>query len=86
MIKAKGYTMRGSSTFSSPAVNILSTFSGVPNNGDIPINIYRGAYTGVNYIGANGATITNLSDNYNLLGNPYPSAINALQFLSDNST
>ena len=86
MIKAKGYTMRGSSTFSSPAVNILSTFSGVPNNGDIPIDIYRGAYTGVNYIGANGATITNLSDNYNLLGNPYPSAINALQFLSDNST
>src|SRR5690606_17598246 len=34
----------------------------------------------------NGTQINNLDDNWNLLGNPYPSAINALQFLSDNST
>jgi hypothetical protein len=85
MTIGKGYIVRGSSNFGMAPTNINSTFIGVPNNGDIPITVYRGTYTGADYAGANGSTITNLSDNYNLLGNPYPSAINGLQFLSDNS-
>ena len=85
MVPAKGYIVRGSSDYAMAASNINTVFTGVPNNGDISIPVYRGGYTGVNYIGANGATITKFSDNNNLLGNPYPSAISALQFLYDNS-
>jgi hypothetical protein len=82
----KGYIVRGSNVFSMPATTINSSFIGVPNNGDITSIIQRGQFTGSNYVGLNGIQITNLDDNYNLLGNPYPSAINALQFLADNST
>lgn len=82
----KGYIVRGSSSSTAPAVTINSAFSGVPNNGTIPITIERGMYTGAPYAGANGTQITNLDDNWNLVGNPYPSAINALQFLADNNT
>ena len=81
----KGYIVRGSSSSTAPAVTINSAFSGVPNNGTIPITIERGMYTGAApYAGANGTQITNLDDNWNLVGNPYPSAIYALQFLEDN--
>ena len=81
----KGYIVRGSSSSTAPAVTINSAFSGVPNNGTIPITIERGMYTGAApYAGVNGTQITNLDDNWNLVGNPYPSAIYALQFLEDN--
>lgn len=86
MQTATGYIVRGSSTFSMPATNINSTFIGVPNNGIITKSVSRGSYTGSDYTGANGVIITNLDDNYNLIGNPYPCAINALDFLSDNSS
>jgi hypothetical protein len=82
----KGYIVRGSNAASAPAVTINSKFSGIPNNGTIPITINRGQYTGAPYAGTNGTQITNLDDNWNLIGNPYPSAINALQFLFDNNT
>ena len=81
-----GYIVRGSSNFGMAASNINSTFTGVPNNGTIPVTVNRGTYTGTGYTGANGEPINNLDDNYNLLGNPYPSAINALRFLYDNSS
>jgi hypothetical protein len=86
METGKGYIVRGSSSSSMAATSINSTFSGVPNNGNIPVTIERGMYTGIPYAGVNGTQITNLDDNWNLLGNPYPSAINALQFLYDNSS
>ncbi|MBA4153759.1 GEVED domain-containing protein [Flavobacterium sp.] len=86
METGKGYIVRGSSSSSMAATSINSTFSGVPNNGTIPVTIERGVYTGIPYAGVNGTQITNLDDNWNLLGNPYPSAINALQFLYDNSS
>lgn len=67
------------------ATNINSTFTGVPNNGNINKTVDRGTYTGSGYTGVNGIAITKFDDNHNLIGNPYPSAINALQFLNDNS-
>lgn len=82
----KGYIVRGSSSSSAAATTINSVFYGVPNNGTIPVTVNRGQYTGAPYAGANGTLITNLDDNWNLVGNPYPSAINALQFLADNSS
>lgn len=85
MIAGKGYIIRASN-YNMPATDITSNFIGVPNNGNIPITVYRGDYTGDNYPGANSAPITKFSDNQNLLGNPYPSSINGLQFLYDNSS
>lgn len=84
MANGSGYIIRGSSSFGMAATNISSTFTGRPNNGTISVPIYRGDYTGGGYAGANGVPINNLDDNYNLIGNPYPSAINALQFISEN--
>ncbi|MFC4738918.1 GEVED domain-containing protein [Flavobacterium ponti] len=81
-----GYLVRGSSSFGMAATNINSTFTGRPNNGTIPVTVNRGSHTGAPYNGTNGVQITNLDDNYNLIGNPYPSSINALQFISDNAS
>jgi hypothetical protein len=86
MAVGSGYIVRGSSSLGMLATDISSTFTGVPANGTIPVTVSRGSYTGSGYTGANNVWINNLDDNYNLLGNPYPSAINALQFLSDNSS
>ena len=59
--------------------------NGVARNGIISATIQRGSYTGSNYAGTNGVVITNLDDNLNLLGNPYPSSINAIDFLLANT-
>ncbi|NJM80295.1 MAG: lamin tail domain-containing protein [Flavobacterium sp.] len=60
-------------------------FNGVPNNGILNVPVSRGNYTGAAYLGTNGVTITNLNDNLNLIGNPYPSAVNTLTFLTANT-
>lgn len=83
---ATGYIVRGSSSISMAATNINTTFTGVPNNGTIVKSVSRGTYVGAGYTGANGVAITKLDDNYNLIGNPYPSSMNALQFLTLNSS
>lgn len=63
------------------------SFTGVPHNGPISIGISRGSDTNTAYhVGLNGTEINNYSDNWNLLGNPYPSAIRGSQFLFDNNT
>lgn len=82
----RGYIVRGSSNSGMAPTTISSTFTGIPNNGTISYTVERGMYTGAPYAGLNGSPITNLDDNWNLIGNPYPSAINALRFLSDNSS
>lgn len=84
MTPGKGYIVRGPGAFGSTAQNFEATFVGTPNNGEINVTIARGFHTGANYFGNNGTEITNLSDNNNLVGNPYPSAIRASQFLFDN--
>ncbi|TBX67647.1 T9SS sorting signal type C domain-containing protein [Flavobacterium silvisoli] len=88
MLPAKGYILRAPDSFStSVASPLLGTFTGTPNNGVITTSIFRGADQNTNYhTGTNGTEINNYSDNWNLLGNPYPSSIRGSQFLFDNRT
>jgi len=84
MIKGKGYIVRGPNSFTSTPSTFTASFTGIPNNGIIPIQVERGSIYGSAFFGTNGSEINNLSDNWNLLGNPYPSSIRASQFLLDN--
>ncbi|CAM4410943.1 T9SS sorting signal type C domain-containing protein [Flavobacterium terrigena] len=83
MVLGKGYCVRAPDSYSLSALtDYTATFTGVPNNGDITIPISRGSYDGVNYAtGASTTPGTKDDDNWNLVGNPYPSAINAIDFL-----
>lgn len=87
MVLGKGYIERGlnNAPLNSP-VNFTGTFSGVPNNGTINTSISRGDYIGDSYstpiISPTEATMDD--DNWNLLGNPYPSSISATAFLIEN--
>lgn len=75
----KGYIVRAPNSFSfTPTVfaPYTANFIGTPNNGDIACPIYYGT------LGA-----SSLNDKWNLLGNPYPSAVSAASFLgSANNT
>jgi Bacterial Ig domain len=88
MVNAKGYIARAPASFSSTTPQPLNaSFTGTPNNGNIDYTISRGSDTNTSYHqGLNGIEITNYSDNWNLVGNPYPSAISASQFLLNNSS
>lgn len=71
----KGYIIRAPQTFSYTSnvkVPYTANFIGTPNNGDILCPIYFG-----------GLPLANNNDKYNLLGNPYASAVDAELFLSD---
>jgi hypothetical protein len=88
MVVGKGYIERGlnSSPLNSP-INFTATFTGVPNNGNISTAIRRGTYTGGSYTTTVSPTQANQDDdNWNLIGNPYPSAISANAFLDANTT
>ena len=67
MVNGKGYIIRSSSSYGWTG-NLTSTFTGIPNNGNIPINIQRGSLLGTD-------------DNWNLVGNPYPSSVKITDFL-----
>ncbi|UQD54974.1 GEVED domain-containing protein [Flavobacterium sp. K5-23] len=71
-----GYIVRAPQNFNISGTKSLQTanFIGTPNNGDVTVPITYGAM---------GALETD--DKWNLLGNPYPSAISAATFL-DNAT
>ncbi|MBP2284311.1 hypothetical protein H4V97_002629 [Flavobacterium sp. CG_23.5] len=72
----KGYIVRAPNTFSSTIkTSYTATFVGTPNNGDITTPIQKGTLSGT--IGLNDE-----DDEWNLIGNPYPSAINAAAFLN----
>lgn len=77
MDDAKGYIVRAPQSFPVNTVNpidFVGTFIGKPNNGDITIDV-------------KGNTSTLVTDyKWNLIGNPYPSAIKIDKFLTDNST
>lgn len=71
----KGYIIRAPQTFSTnPSTKAIytGTFIGTPNNGDITCPIFHGT------LGP-----SNNNDKYNLLGNPYASAVDAEKFLSN---
>ncbi|WP_130736398.1 GEVED domain-containing protein [Flavobacterium sp. J27] len=85
MVAGKGYIVRTPNTFNTSLQAFSTTFTGTPNNGDITIPISRSTYDGPNYTGPTTTPITKDDDNWNLLGNPYPSAINAIDFLTLNT-
>jgi hypothetical protein len=87
MVLGKGYCLRGPDSFSLSALsNYTATFVGVPNNGVVTIPISRGNWNGGTYSTGVSSTLgTNEDDNWNLVGNPYPSAIHAVNFLTLNT-
>lgn len=85
MTPGKGYIVRGPNSYNTTPQLFTATFVGIPNNGNISIPIARGSYTGIDYAGTNGVTITNMDDNFNLIGNPYPSAIRFTDFMAANT-
>ncbi|WP_445719855.1 hypothetical protein [Flavobacterium sp.] len=85
MIVGKGYAIRGPNGFTNGAPqNFTATFTGVPNNGVISFPIERGSNLGAGSNGPNGVLRTVFDDNWNLVGNPYPSSIDAMAFLTNN--
>ncbi|VXC40134.1 conserved exported hypothetical protein [Flavobacterium sp. 9AF] len=80
MITGKGYIARQGA-----AGTISANFTGIFNNGDIFIPVSRSTYDGANYTGPTTTPVTKDDDNLNLIGNPYPSAINAIDFLNTNT-
>lgn len=90
MTLGKGYIVRGPNAYSTSVfAPFTATFTGVPNNGAISIPIIRSTYNIGNYTYVNGSgstiLVTNEDDNWNLVGNPYPSAIDAIDFLTLNT-
>lgn len=81
MTSGKGYAIMAptSVTFSPSAPGATVTFSGKVNNGIIPLALVETSNTDAGYVGVNNA-----NDDYNLVGNPYPSAIFANKFIIDN--
>jgi len=86
MIDGKGYIVRGPDAFTTAFQNYTATLSGVPNNGTVTSTITRGTYTGADYAGPSALMVTKNDDNLNLIGNPYPSAIDAQAFMTANTT
>ena len=85
MIDGKGYIVRGPDAFTTAFQNYTATFNGVPNNGTVNRTITRGTWNGGIYPGPTATAPNNDSDNLNLIGNPYPSAIDAQAFLTANT-
>lgn len=86
MSLGRGYIVRSPNGWPSTPSVFTANFVGVPNNGNITRPITRSTYTGSNYTGPTSTQVTANDDNWNLLGNPYPSAISADAFLTANLT
>ena len=87
MVLGKAYCLRGPDYYSLTALtDYTATFIGVPNNGVVTIPISRGSWNGGTYSTGVSTTLgTNEDDNWNLVGNPYPSSIHAIDFLTLNT-
>lgn len=86
MTTGRGYIVRGPDNFTTTKQMYQANFIGVPNNGIITTPISRSTYTGANYTGPTSTLVTANDDNWNLIGNPFPSAVSADAFLAANST
>ncbi|MCD8518516.1 MAG: hypothetical protein LRY32_02200, partial [Flavobacterium sp.] len=86
MLGGKGYIVRAPNGFSNTVdQNWTATFNnGVPNNGVYTPTIARGTDLNAGTAGPNGVMRLATDDNWNLLGNPYPSAISISSFLAAN--
>lgn len=81
MLIGKGYIVRGPDGYPATVpIDYTATFVGIPNNGLTTTNVYRGTRT--SSYASPGGTATADDDNWNLIGNPYPSSIDALAFLN----
>jgi len=86
MTAGQGFIVRAPNGFSN-AVNqnwVANFNNGVPNNGIYTPAISRGSDIGAGSAGPNGVMRLATDDNWNLLGNPYPSAISINSFLLAN--
>lgn len=78
MDPTKGYIVKAPDTFSSNTstkITYTATFVGTPNNGPIFAPISKGTNANL------GGLITDQDDEWNLIGNPYPSGIDAKKLL-----
>ncbi|WP_395048427.1 T9SS type A sorting domain-containing protein [Flavobacterium sp.] len=78
MNPTKGYILKAPDTFSSnpsTKVTYTATFIGTPNNGTILAPISKGTNANI------GGLVADEDDEWNLIGNPYPSGIDAKKFL-----
>ena len=86
MAIGKGYIVRGPNSFNNTLQNFTTIFSGTPNNGNKTTSIHRGTYIGADYLTPYSSTLaTEIDDNWNLVGNPYPSSVDAIDFLTANT-
>ncbi|HLO74550.1 MAG TPA: choice-of-anchor D domain-containing protein [Flavobacterium sp.] len=86
MTAGQGFIVRAPNGFSNVVnQNWTANFNnGVPNNGVYTPVISRGSDIGAGSAGPNGVMRLATDDNWNLLGNPYPSAISINSFLLAN--
>nr|WP_321235957.1 GEVED domain-containing protein [uncultured Psychroserpens sp.] len=82
MPAGKGYAIRA---LSGTTTANTAEFTGRPSNGIINRPITRGTYTGADYAGPGATLATAIDDNWNLVGNPFPSAIYADTFITMNA-
>ncbi len=87
----QGYWVGAASTAMQSGVGYIMrdvfsrNFVGVPRNGIYAPTISRGSDLNSGTAGPNGIMRTDTDDNWNLLGNPYPSAISINSFLTTNT-
>lgn len=89
MTVGKGYIVRGLAAPPLPIPVNTAEFDGRPSNGIITTPITRGTYTNTlpyMAVGGGDTEATNIDDNWNLVGNPYPSAISGSAFITTNAT
>ena len=88
MTLGQGYIVRAPTNHTTGASIATAVFNGVPNNGVITQQILSGdnSFGYSNYThnpyGVDDLIVTPFDDNWNLLGNPYPSALDAQSFLT----
>lgn len=85
MTPGNGYLVGAPDNYTNSLQTFNALFTGNPNNGLITPIIERGTYVGADYnTGLSPTLATEDDDNWNLIGNPYPSAIFADDFLNAN--